>query len=83
MDLEHLEQSLPGDRERNLIRETVFAEGDRRQVASCLEWLGRKTVEKEIALLQRQIEQAERSRDFQLVASLHSRKARLTLTVAG
>jgi DNA primase len=83
VDLEHLEQSLPGDRERNLIRETVFAEGDRRQVASCLEWLGRKTVEKEIALLQRQIEQAERSRDFQLVASLHSRKARLTLTVAG
>ncbi len=83
VDLERLQELLPGDRERDLMSETIFAEGDQRQVASCLEWLGRKKVEKEIALLQQQIKQAERSRDFQLVASLHSRKARLTLTVAG
>ena len=83
VEVERLRESLPGDREQNWISEAVFEEGDQQQVAGCLEWLGRKKVEKEVARLQRQIEQAERSRDFQLVASLHSKKARLTLSVAG
>lgn len=80
---ERLRESLPGDREQNWISEAVFEEVDQQQVAGCLEWLGRKKVEKEVTRLQRQIEQAERSQDFQLVASLHSKKARLTLSVAG
>ncbi len=83
VEAERLRESLPGDREQNWISEAVFEEGDQQQVAGCLEWLGRKRVEREVARLQRQIEQAERSRDFQLVASLHSKKARLTLSVAG
>ena len=83
VEVERLRESLPGDREQNWISEAVFVEGDQRQVAGCLEWLGRKRVEKEVARLQREIELAERSQDFQLVASLHSRKARLTLSVAG
>ena len=83
VEAERLRESLPGDREQNWISEAVFEEGDQQQVAGCLEWLGRKKVEREVARLQRQIEQAERSRDFQLVASLHSKKARLTLSVAG
>ena len=83
VEAERLRESLPGDREQNWISEAVFEEGDQQQVAGCLEWLGRKKVEREVARLQRKIEQAERSRDFQLVASLHSEKARLTLSVAG
>lgn len=83
VEAERLRESLPGDREQNWISEAVFEQGDQQQVAGCLEWLGRRKVEREVARLQRQIEQAERSRDFQLVASLHSKKARLTLSVAG
>lgn len=83
VEAERLRDSLPGDRERNWISEAVFEEGDQEQVDGCLEWLGRKKVQREVARLQQQIEQAERSRDYQLVASLHSRKEKLTLSVAG
>ena len=83
VEAERLRESLPGDRERNWISEAVFEEGDQEQVDGCLEWLGRKKVQREVARLQQQIEQAERSRDFQLVASLHSKKEKLTLSVAG
>ena len=83
VEVERLRESLPGDREQNWISEAVFEEGDQQQVGGCLEWLGRRKVEKEVARLQRQIEQAERSQDLQLVDSLHSKKARLTLSIAG
>ena len=83
VEAERLRESLPGDREQNWISEAVFEEGDQQQVDGCLEWLGRKKVQREVARLQQQIEQAERSRDFQLVASLHSKKEKLTLSVAG
>ena len=83
VEAERLRESLSGDRERNWISEAVFEEGDQQQVDGCLEWLGRKKVQREVARLQQQIEQAERSRDFQLVASLHSKKEKLTLSVAG
>lgn len=83
VEAERLRESLPGDREQNWISEAVFEEGDQQQVDSCLEWLGRKKVQREVARLQQQIEQAERSRDYQLVASLHSKKEKLTLSVVG
>ena len=83
VEVELLRESLPGDREQNWISEAVFEEGDQQQVAGCLEWLRRRKVEKEVARLQRQIEQAEGSQDLQLVDSLHSKKARLTLSIAG
>ncbi|MXZ34704.1 MAG: DNA primase [Acidobacteria bacterium] len=83
VEAERLRESLPGDREQNWISEAVFEVGDQEQVDGCLEWLGRKKVQREVARLQQQIEQAERSRDFELVASLHSRKEKLTLSVAG
>ena len=83
VEAERLRESLPGDRERNWISEAVFEEGDQQQVAGCLEWLERKKVEDEVARLQRQIEQADRARDFELVASLDSKKAKLILSIAG
>ena len=83
VEAERLRESLPGDRERNWISEAVFEEGDQQQVAGCLEWLARKKVEDEVARLQRQIEQADRARDFELVASLDSKKAKLILSIAG
>ena len=83
VEAERLRDSLPGDRERNWISEAVFEEGDRQQVAGCLEWLARKKVEDEVARLQRQIEQADRARDFELVASLDLQKAKLILSIAG
>lgn len=83
VEAERLRESLPGDRERNWISEAVFEEGDQQQVAGCLEWLTRKKVEDQVTRLQRQIEQADRARDFELVASLDSKKAKLILSIAG
>ena len=83
VEAERLRESLPGDREQNWISEAVFEEGDQQQVDSCLEWLGRKKVQREVARLQQQIEQAERARDIELVASLDSKKVKLILSIAG
>ena len=83
VDLERLQEALPENEECNFISETVFSEDDQPQISTCLEWLSRRKTKKEIVSLQKQIEQAERSQDLKLAASLHSRKAMLTLTVAG
>ena len=83
VEAERLRKSLPGDREQNWISEAVFEEVDQQQVDGCLEWLARKKVEDEVARLQRQIVQADRAEDFELVASLVSKKAKLILSIAG
>ncbi|MCY3756614.1 MAG: DNA primase [Acidobacteria bacterium] len=83
VEAERLRESLPGDRERNWISEAVFEEVDQQQVDACLEWLERKKVEDEVVRLQRQIVQADRAEDFELVATLVSKKAKLILSIAG
>lgn len=83
VEAERLRESLPGAREQNWISEAVFEEVDQQQVDGCLEWLARKKVEDEVARLQRQIVQADRAEDFELVASLVSKKAKLILSIAG
>lgn len=83
VEAERLRESLSGDRERNWISEAVFEEGDQQQVDGCLEWLGRKKVQREVARLQQQIEQADRAKDVELVASLDSKKLKLILSIAG
>ena len=83
VEAERLRESLPGDREQNWISEAVFEEGDQQQVEGCLEWLGRRKVQREVALLQEQIKQADRAKDIELVASLDSKKAKLILSIAG
>ena len=83
VEAERLRESLPGDREQNWISEAVFEEGDQQQVDGCLKWLERKQVQREVARLQEQIEQADRAKDIELVASLDSKKAKLILSIAG
>jgi len=83
VDLERLQAALPKNEECNFISETIFSEDDQRQISTSLESLVRRKTKKEIVSLQKQIEQAERSQDLKLAASLHSRKATLTLTVTG
>jgi len=83
VEAERLRESLPGAREQNWISEAVFEEVDQQQVDGCLEWLARKKVEDEVARLQRQIVQADRAEDFELVASLVSKKTKLILSIAG
>ena len=83
VEAERLRESLPGDRERNWISEAVFEEVDQQQVDACLEWLRRKKSQDEVARLQEQIVQADRAEDFELVATLVSKKAKLILSIAG
>ena len=83
VEAERLRESLPGDREQNWISEAVFEEGDQHQVDGCLKWLERRKVQREVARLQQQIEQADRAKDIELVASLDSKKAKLILSIAG
>ncbi len=83
VEAERLRESLPGDREQNWISEAVFEEGDQQQVDGCLKWLERRKVQREVARLQQQIEQADRAKDIELVASLDSKKVKLILSIAG
>jgi hypothetical protein len=52
------------------------------QVLRCLEGLRQKKAKLEIDQLQKEIRQAELSQDFELLASLHSRKVALKRSVA-
>ena len=74
VDLERLQELLPTEMERDVINGVVFSEGVEPQIDSCIEWLKRQKSTKEIARLQKEIEEASRSQDYKLLSNLYSKK---------
>ena len=74
VDFERLQELLPTEMERDVINGVVFSEGVEPQIDSCIEWLKRQKSTKEIARLQKEIEEASRSQDYKLLSNLYSKK---------
>jgi DNA primase len=70
---------LGNDRDKDFVNQALFSELDMDEALRCLEGMQRQRAKLEIDQLQRQIRQAELSQDFELMASLHKRKAALAL----
>jgi DNA primase len=77
VDPEHLLGRLKEDRERDWVTQALFSELNVDEAFRCLEGIKRQKTKLEIDQLQKEIRQAELSKDFDLLASLHSRKTAL------
>ena len=60
--------------DRDVINGVVFSEGVEPRIDSCMEWIKRQKSTKEIARLQKEIEEASRSQDYKLLSNLYSKK---------
>ena len=74
VDFERLQELLPTEMERDVINGVVFSEGVEPRIDSCIEWIKRQKSTKEIARLQKEIEEASRSQDYKLLSNLYSKK---------
>jgi DNA primase len=83
IDLNRLQDSLHSDTDKDFLNQALFTELNQVQALRCLDGIKRQKAEREIALLQKQIEQAEISQDFELLVSLHSKKSELKRMMAG
>lgn len=82
IDPNHLLERLDNDRDKEFVNQALFSELDMDQAIRCLEGLRRQKTKLEIDQLQKEIRQAELSQNFELLASLHSRKVALKRSVA-
>ena len=82
VSLNVLEEKLQSDLDKDFLNQALFVELDHEQALRCLEGIQRQKVEQEIVLLQKQIKRAELSQDFELLASLHSKKSELKRMMA-
>ncbi len=82
MEIGILEERLPEPADRDLLNQALFSELNWEQAWSSLEGLKRHRTEREISLLQKQIQEAEKSQDFKLLAALHARKVELKRQIA-
>jgi len=83
IDLNRLQDCLHSEADRDLLNQALFTELNQVQALRCLEGIKRQKAEREIALLQKQIEQAEVSQDFERLVNLHSKKSELKRMMAG
>jgi DNA primase len=83
INLNRLQESLHSEADKDLLNQALFTELNQVQALRCLEGIKRQKAEREIALLQKQIEQAEVSQDFERLVSLHSKKSELKRMMAG
>ena len=82
IDPGRLLERLDNDRDKDFVNQALFSELDMDQAIRCLEGLRRQKAKLEIDQLQKEIRQAELTQDFELLASLHSRKVALKRSVA-
>ena len=82
IDPGRLLERLDNDRDKDFVNQALFSELDMDQAVRCLEGLRRQKAKLEIDQLQKEIRQAELTQDFELLASLHSRKVALKRSVA-
>lgn len=82
IDPNRLLERLDNDRDKDFVNQALFSELDMDQAIRCLEGLRRQKTKLEIDQLQKEIRQAELSQNFELLASLHSRKVALKRSVA-
>ena len=81
--LNALQERLGNDIDRDLVNQALFGELDQEEAVHCLEGIKRQKAEQEILLLQKRIKEAEISQNFELLASLHSKKTELKRMMAG
>jgi hypothetical protein len=82
LDLTQLQDHLKSEQDKYFLNQALFAQLNPMEALRCLEAIKRQKAEQEIALLQRQIQQAESSRDYERMASLHTRKTELKKMMA-
>jgi DNA primase len=72
-----LEERLPESADRNLLNQALFSELNWEQAQNSLEGIRRHRMERDISLLQKKIQEAEKTQDFKLLSALHNRKVEL------
>jgi DNA primase len=77
-----LENRLAEESDRDLLNQAAFADLDWDQARNSLEGIKRHRTEKEISLLQQQIVEADKSKDFKLMAALDARKKELVRQIS-
>jgi hypothetical protein len=83
IDLNRLQERLPDERDRELLNQAIFNELDTDQSLGCLEGIRHQRMRQQIDDLQKKIQQAELSQDFDLLAKLHTEKLALKRQMAG
>jgi DNA primase len=82
IDVAQLQDRLRSEEDRHFLSQALFAPLNPMEALRCVEAIRRQKTEHEIALLQKQIQQAENARDYELLANLHTRKTQLKKTTA-
>ena len=82
VDVTDLQDRLKNEQDQLFLSQALFDELNPAEAFRCLEAIRRQKTKQEIASLQKQIQQAENSRDYELLASLHSRKIELKKNMA-
>jgi len=82
IDIADLQNRLKNEQDQLLLSQALFDELNPVEAARCLEAIHRQKTKQEIASLQKQIQHAENARDYELLASLHSRKIELKKNMA-
>jgi DNA primase len=80
--LDALQERLGNDIDRDFVNQALFGELDQEEAVHCLEGIKRQKAEQEILLLQKRIKEAEISQNYELLASLHSKKTELKRMMA-
>ena len=81
--LNALQERLGNETDRDFVNQALFGELDQEEALHCLEGIKRQRAEQEIVRLQKQIKEAEVSQNYELLASLHSKKTELKRMMAG
>lgn len=79
IDINALENRLTEASERDFLNQALFAQLDWVQAQGSLERIAQLHIKQEIASLQKQIEEADKSKDFQRLATLLAMKSELSL----
>ena len=82
IDLLRLQDRLRDVQDKLFLNQALFTQLDQVEALRCLEAIKRQKAEQEIAMLQKQIQQAESSQDFEMLASLHTKKTQLKRLMA-
>jgi DNA primase len=83
IDLNRLQERLRDERDRQILNQAIFNELDTDQSLGCLEGIRLQRMRQQIDELQKKIQQAELSQDFDLLAKLHTEKLALKRQMAG
>ncbi len=82
IDVADLQDRLKNEQDQLFLSQALFDKLNPVEAFRCLEAIRRQKTKQEIASLQKQIQQAENVRDYELLASLHSRKIELKKNMA-